>query len=288
MSEIKEETFYDKLLNIDERIIYVILFFILAIPLLYPIGLPLVITEQPMATFDYIENMEPGSIVVYGYDASAITYMDQGPAAKAILRHLLLQDDVKVIGLTIGPEGEQFWERDIVDVAPPGKEYGEDYVWLGFIAGYETGVASALANPEKTFGGKDAYGNNFADLELMGEFNSGEDVDLFVTMSLGANGFFAWLRQAADKYNKDFIVAPLGGEAGTYASFLASGQVNSWVAGTRQAAEYQLLLQQGYGITPGPVVATMDAQSIGHLFSMALIIFTNLVFLIKRFSGGNE
>jgi hypothetical protein len=279
MSENKEKTIVDKVLNIDERIIYIFVFIILALPLIYPLGLPIRITENPRKTFEYIENLEPGSIVVYGYDAGAITYMDQGPAAKAILRHLMLQDDIKVIGLTIGTEGEQFWERDINDVTPSDKVYGEDYVWLGFIAGLETGLASALADPWTTFGQKDAYGTSFDEIPIMDEFRSGEDADLFVNMCLGANGFFAWLRQAQEKYDKPYIVAPLGAEAGTYISFLRSGQVYSWVAGTRQAAEYQLLLGE-----PGIIVATMDAQSIAHLFSMALIIFTNIIFLTQRTS----
>lgn len=279
MKEEKTKSIVDKIVDIDERYIYIVLFVILSIPLISPMGLPLRISEQPTKTFEYIENLEPGSIVVYGYDASAITYMDQGPGAKAVLRHLMRRPGIRIVGLTIGTEGEMFWNRDIEDVGPHDKEYGVDYVWLGFIPGTETGLAAALENPSLAYGGKDAYGTSFDDLLLMQDFKSGEDAELMVEMCLGGAGFFAWLRQAADAYSKTYIAVPLGAEAGSYISFLRTGQVYSWVAGTRQAAEYQILLGE-----PGPIVATMDAQSIAHIFSILLIIVGNVMYYMQKSS----
>jgi hypothetical protein len=279
MSDEKPKTLVDKIIDMDERYIYAAVFIILAIPLLRPLGLPLLVSEQPRRTYEYIENMEPGSIVVYGYDASAITYMDQGPGAKAVLRHLMRTPGIRIVGLTISTEGEMFWNQDIDNVGPHDKKYGEDYVWLGFIPGTETGLAAALDNPELAYGGTDAYGTPFSEIPLLQDFISGDDADLFIEMCAGGAGFFAWLRQASDTYSKPFIAVPLGAEAGSYISFLRTGQVYSWVAGTRQAAEYQILLGE-----PGPIVATMDAQSIAHIFAMLLIVVGNIMYFVQKSS----
>lgn len=273
----KHKTLAEKIIAFDERYLYFVIFIIFSFPLLKPLGLPLVVTEQPRKTFEAIEALEPGSIVVLGLGAESGSWMDQGPPTEAVLTHLMRKPGIRLVGMTISPQGEMFWETALKNVGERGKEYGVDYVWLGFIPGQEVGLASAASDISECFVGTDAYGTPFDELPLMKEINSANDVDLLVVYTWSDLGFFAWLRQWADPYHLKYIIMPLGAQVGIYISFLASGQIYSWVAGTRQAGEYQLLLKE-----PGPILATMDAQSTGHIFTVLLMIVGNTIFILRK------
>jgi hypothetical protein len=56
---------WDRLENIDSRIIYSLVFIVLAIPIIQPVGLPLKISPLTQEAYDIIDTMPPGSKVLY-------------------------------------------------------------------------------------------------------------------------------------------------------------------------------------------------------------------------------
>jgi hypothetical protein len=81
---------------------------------------------------------------------------------------------------------------------------------------------------------------------------------------------------AQTRYQKKVLAAVTAVMATTYYPYLSSGQFSGLVGGLKGAAEYEELLAK-----PGLGVKGMEAQSLGHLLLIMLIIIGNLG-LLKR------
>ena len=273
-----KQNVWQKLGNIPEQYIYLGLAVVLVFPLLNPIGLPIPISTQSTTFYNAIDNLEPGDVVFFAFDAGSMTWMEQGLGAEVVMEHILSKPGVKIVGATIGPEGPMFWEQTINKFDPSGydKEYGVDIVWLGFFAGGETSSAALAKDIKEATAGVDYYGNNLDDLPLMEQVNNAEDFELLVVLSWGGTWEW-WMNQWQMPYGIKEYVIPLAGVVAAMEPYIQSGQVQAIINGARGAAEYELLKKE-----PGRAVAGMDAQSIGHIYVALLIIVGNVGALIGR------
>jgi hypothetical protein len=277
-----EKSLVSKLVDIDDRYIYIIMMFVFSIPLLYPLGLPITISEYPQTTFNYIEALPPGSIVAISYDVGPGDRQDAGPAVNALLRHAIRAPNVRVVAWSIGTNGPMTWEDAIEDATKEGQVYGEDYVYLGFIPGEETAAAAIANDPWAAFSGKDAYGTSMDQLPLMADFREATDIAMVANSGGSMQWIFLYLRQWQETFGVDWIATGSSKFESTYVAFLPTGQLTSVIAGARHAAEYELLLGE-----PTLTIASMDAQSVAHLAIVFFMILGNLFYFIqKRDKGG--
>jgi hypothetical protein len=279
--EEKPRTLIDKLVDLDMRYVFLLVFLALGIPLLRPLGLPIEIGENSKTTFEIVEALPEGANVVYAWDASSGTWMDQGPGATVLLKHLFKTPGIKIIGWCFTADGPMFWEQVTKDMNKHGKIYGEDYVWLGFIPGGESAAASVAQDTWAAYSNTDDYGNKFEDLPIMENFEGAGTTDLLIDLCSGTATPLPLLRQWVTPFDVPFICVPLGSVATNLEPYRESGQIKSWIASTREAAEYELLIDE-----PGAIIATMDAQSVGHILVLILLIFGNIVYFIKKSQGG--
>ena len=63
---------------------------------------------------------------------------------------------------------------------------------------------------------------------------------------------------------------------------LRAGQIKGMLCGLPGAAEYEILLNR-----PGKTVKLMDAQSMGHLWIIVLVILGNIAYYAKVKSGNS-
>jgi hypothetical protein len=274
----ENQTIWEKLSNLPEQYIYLVLALTLIVPLLNPLGLPIPISFESRNFYNAIEALEPGDVVFFAFDAGSMTWMEQGLGAEVVMKHILSKPGVKIVGATIGPEGPMFWEQTINKFDPSrfDKTYGDDIVWLGFFAGGETSAAALARDIKDATAGVDYYGNSLDGLALMDDVNSAVDFEMLVCLSWGGT-WSTWMNQWQMPYGIEEYVIPLAGVVAEMRPYIQSGQISSIINGARGAAEYELLRSE-----PGRAVAGMDAQSIGHIYVAILIIVGNIAAQLSR------
>ena len=78
----------DKIMDLDRRILWWLLVIAVAIPLIKPLGLPIVINPSTQNTFDIIEALPEDSVVVIAQNTQASNYPESGPGWVALTTHL--------------------------------------------------------------------------------------------------------------------------------------------------------------------------------------------------------
>ncbi|MGI6628859.1 MAG: hypothetical protein ACOX4K_11030 [Bacillota bacterium] len=261
--------------DMDRRIIYTLLFILTVLPLISPLGLPMAIGEHTQMTFDYIDNMQPGSIAVVSTDYAPGIGAELYPQTKAMTRHLM-QNNVKIIALAFKMTGQQFADKVMKENADEFEyEYGVDYVVLPYRAGEETAIAGFGKDPVGLYA-EDAYGNPVSDLQLMNEIHTIDDIDLIICYTNWEEARW-YIQQVQKPYGTPVIC---GATAITYPGmipYVSTGQLVGILGGARGGAEYEQLLGQ-----PGKAIASMDAQSMVHGFVILLILIANLSYFARK------
>lgn len=266
-------------LEIDPRYIFGLLFLMLAVPLLFPIGLPLSAQPEVKQAYDAIEKIKNGGTVLVGFDYSAGAISELEPTAVAVLTHLM-KKEIRVVTMTSTEQGTVLADQVLEKTyGAAGKKYGEQYVNLGYFGGGETGLAAVAENTRGTFK-KDFRGNDLDSLPLMKDRNTIKDYDMSISLNVGPIGGAstdAWVRQI--KVGKQAplvmgVVAVMGPAAFPY---LRSNQMDGLLVGLRAGADYEVLLDY-----VGPGRKAMDALSMAHVVIIGMILLGNLALYAQR------
>ena len=277
-------SFFDKLEKLDRRAIFVLVFLLVALPLVRPLGLPIPISPMTQAFYDTVELLKTGDVAVLSFDYSAASLPEQYPQSKAVVSHLVAKG-AKIVAVCFWQDAPTFIDRTFKDVFGESEnhpKYGVDFVNLGFVYGAETAMASFGKDVHATCA-KDYYGKAIGTLPLMTNVRSGKDFKLLVALSSGTPGYRELLRQVQAPYAVPLIAgvtAVVGPEVRPYFPQQISG-VTEGLAG---AAEYEvLLIRYGY---KGTLAAPMDAQSLGHLLVVVFVVLGNVGFLVRKYGKG--
>ena len=261
----------------DRRVIFLIMLASVLLPLLFPIGLPVTPTRKVLGLYDTIEKLPEGSVVYFATDWDPGAAAELVPMAEATLRHLFRRN-MKVIAATTWPTAGPLTDDALRKIAKEefALEYGVDYVNLGFKEGREiamVSVATDIANAFPT----DAYGTQTLSLPLMQKTRSFDDVALLLNISGGYPGTKEWLQQVQRRWGIKMASCTTAVSEPEYVPNFQAGQLVGLVGGLAGAAEYERLV----GV-PGSATRGMDAQSLGHVAIIALIVVSNAVYLASR------
>ncbi|MEK7449550.1 MAG: hypothetical protein AAB019_08715, partial [Planctomycetota bacterium] len=83
---------WQKIINLDRRIIYVLISLAVIIPLMKPLFIKVNITPEVQAVYDTIESLPPGSAVFLALDFDPAAKPELYPMAEALLRHAFRKD----------------------------------------------------------------------------------------------------------------------------------------------------------------------------------------------------
>jgi len=281
-------SFWSKLESVDARIIYLILWIAVGIPLLTPLYLPLSISPYTVAFHKAIESLPAGSVVVFGMEVSPAGYAGElGPQSRATAYHLFTKP-VKVIFLSYWETGapliQDVWKDPYVAKAMQNKKYGEDYVNLGWIPGSAIGMAAFAQDVWKTVAA-DYKGTKLADLPIMANIKSVYDITMLIVIESGSPGGAHYLGMWQAR-NRDLmiLVGSLGVSVGVNMPFVASGQYISILRGGRGAAEYQRILNI---VTPADAQGA-DAMTMSHVVVLALLLVGNISYLALKGQKSGE
>ncbi len=268
-----------KLKDLDRRVIYLLIFLGVLIPLVKPIGFPVVTTPETSDLYDYIESLQEGDIVVLSFDFDPASGAEVQPMTEAVVHHCF-KKNLKLVCPSMWPQGPSLATEVFNKLAPRyNKTYGVDWVNLGYLPGPTTGLpqAETLAASFRTAFPADGKGTPLDDIPLTKNFDRLQQAKAVVSFTAGDPGLLAWIQVARDRYN---VVVGGGGtavNAPQFYPFIQSGQVQGFLGGLKGAAEYEKLVGE-----PGLGTSGMDAQSIAHLVIIIFIILSNIFLIIER------
>ena len=79
----------DKLVNLDRRIIYFVMLVLVSLPLLSPLGIPLLITQGTRDMYEQLDAVPAGSRVLFSINYDPTSAPDIAPQAVVMLDHLM-------------------------------------------------------------------------------------------------------------------------------------------------------------------------------------------------------
>jgi len=276
-------TFWEKVMRLNRRWIFLLIALAVFIPFLKPLRLPLSITKPAKDVFDAVENIPPeGPPLLIATDYAPSTAPELDPMLYALLRHCFVTKR-RVMLLALYPQGAGMAQAGLDFILPefPDVKSGEDYVFLGYQPGVQAVVMSLGEDVRLAFP-TDAYGVSLDSLPMMEHVRNYDDIALVVDLA-GSSIPITWVIYAVARYGQRLGVGVTAVSAAQYYPYLNSGQFIGMLGGLKGAAEYEkLILQKGY--TEARQVATigMDAQSIAHLVILALIIIGNIAFFASK------
>lgn len=268
------------ILRLDRRIVWFIILICIFYPLIYPLGLPIHIEAVTKEYYQTVEDLAPGSVVVTTFDIEAGLWGEQGPQAITTLKHIFDKEGVRFIQVSFyrADCAVLFETMVLSEVDRTKKEYGVEWINMGYLEGKETAMAAFASN--FMYPAKDAYGTPLEELPLLQEVKSMADVDLYVTVQ-GSGYMETCLRQFSLPFDKPAIAGCMGMGVPDMMVYRDAGIVGGLLPGLSGAAQYEYLLKK-----PGLALRGLDSLSLAHIFLIALAIVVNIVYIATRSSGG--
>lgn len=271
----------------QDRTIFILYFILIAYPMLSPMGLPIPIGEPTIESYDLLENVPEGGVIVIVSDEGFPSWAELGPGEIAIYRHAfkkVREEGAKVIMLTSYViDGQILAERCLSEVDLTGLTYGEDWVQLGYIPGYEA-VLSAMMDDLKAIATVDQFGTPTKDIPMLKDINSIDDYDYLYACTFTAMDVY--IRQWGEKAlarGVPIVINMLSGTVPLAMPYYRAGTMTSYLNSVTAGSGYEKLIGR-----PGMGAALMDAQSTAHLLGIAVIIFAQGAFMIKLLSKPKE
>lgn len=266
------------LANIDRRVFYWILFIAMMVPFLNPIGFPIKIAENTRDLYGGItgDSVEPGDvwIINFGYGVSAWPECHPGVTvcAKALLRggaHVIL----------MGPNTDvEMTYNHLLNTAKKdfeAKEYGVDWVFLGYITGGESAIAQ-LASDMRSVYPTDHFGTPVDEIPMMQGVNTWHAVSGVLSSDTGDWGSY-FLRQWQVPYGVPLAQIGIAMLGSTGIPLWLAGNYFGMSVGSRGGAELEMLIGE-----PGDAITAMDSISVSHLLIVIAVIIANVGLLMER------
>ena len=271
-----EKSLWERIQRIDRRVIYTIVLISTAIILIRPLGLPVPISESTRAVYDYIESLPAGSYILWDIGIGGPTYAELAPASAAVMNHILIRP-LKLVLVTLSADAPPLIDLMIKTLVkiPSDKSYGKDWVFMGYVAGAESGRA-ALAKDFRSTVPKDYLGTPIDQIPMLAGVTGASNFKLVMDTTGGTDTVEHFIRQ---------WVTPFGAK---YASVLTAGIVPAAIAyyprqlfgflyGARGGAEYELLIKM-----PGRNLMMTDAISIVHVWFFIFVAIGNIGYIAIR------
>ena len=276
---------FDKIKTIDRRIIFLFITLSVIIPLLLDITFKEKAGPIVKNIFDKVESLPAGSRVLISMDYGPSTVPDIQPMVNALIRHCN-ERDLLIYFMCLWATGQSLTTITIDSVQAkefPDKEYGVDYVNLGYKAGNE-GLINVLITDMKKMYTTDVLGTYIDEIPMMQQVSNLTSFDLIVGLGGGTPGIKEWILFAGDPGN----IPVVGGCTAVQAPLLYPywpNQILGLMGGIKGAAEYESELMHNYPKYKDmskPGIKMMGPQAIAHIVIMLFIIIGNITFFVER------
>lgn len=264
----------------QKRIIYFIMFLVMAFPVLHPIGLPIAISQPTKDFLNAIDDLPAGSVVMAHYGGDAASWGELQSQVEDVTQYLMTRP-LKVIYFSTWPMGSQFVDKALKAADKHGKVYGVDYVNIGYVAGWDTGLAALASNLHGVVQ-VDYYGNSIAGT-FLDNVNSGKDVALCIAFECGSCGSSSFLNVFQAHYGTKVLSGAIGVMVPGVIPYYATGQISGYLNSIRGAGEFEVLTH-----SPGLGVISTDVLSTSHLWLIISVIIGNIVYFTGKEVKSND
>lgn len=263
-----------KLQNIPRIYIGIMTIIIVAIPLIYPLNLPVVVTSDVQNLYDTINTLPNGAVVVFTHDSGTWQWIRTAAATIACL-NLLMTRPVKIIMWSLFPDGQALFPLLMSYIKiPQDKVYGRDWVYFGYVAGQEVALSQLAVNLHTPK--YDYYGNLINDLPIMKNVNSYRDVTLLIQNGASGEISTMYVRQWSSPYLIPMAIIQTPVNVIMNLPYRAAGQIKWVVWSNVGGAELESLLgYKGWGYSD------TDAQNMIHIVLIAMLIIGNVGYQLE-------
>lgn len=271
------------------KMIYILQFIIIAIPLMISITVPLPISKYTRAYHDFIETTPEGSVVGFNQQVAGASWPLLGSSVvRTTVR--LWENDCKIIFFSMGAEAVPFTIIGIDEAITlyeernTGKKivYDEDYIVLGFISGEEMGFAALLSDIKHLIK-KDYYEIPTNELNMLKTVNTGAEIPYMIWASAGSPSRDYVMRQYQTMFDGNLGMIVVTMILAIIVPYLNTGQIAGAIIGSSANAQYEALT----GIV-GPSLRLTNALSLVSLLVVAALIVGNIEFLLEKYRGGQK
>jgi hypothetical protein len=275
MAETAQNGFWQKLIDIDRRWIYLAIGIVTFVPILFPIGLPVYVTNEVEAVFNRVDALPAGSIIMLPMEYDPATMAELQPMAYAILRHCYSKN-LRVITTALQIDGVTIIRNDMTKIAAEfDKKYGVDYVFLGYKPYPGIVILNMGEDFRKPFP-RDYYGTPLDSLPMMKGVRNYSNCAMIIDIN-ATSGVDYWINYAHTRYQAELAIGVTAVMATDYYAFLSSKQIFGLIGGLKGAAEYEKLIKH-----PDLATKAMDVQSIAHSAIVLFIIIGNVAYFASR------
>jgi len=274
---------WEKLTSLPREVIMSLVIVAMLIPALNPLGLPLMTGDMSLAWYDTVDALPADSIVLMDIGYGSGGYPSLGPGNIAAL-HQMFEKDLKVVLMATSLEGTMMYPL-IMDVVRPeqdyGLVYGEDYVFIGYIAGEQTAMAGVLGDL-KALVSVDYQGTSINSLSLMDNINGADDIDLVAYLTTAGGIAEGWVYQAYSQYDKKVVGGFLSMMTTSLKPYYDSGQLLGIMDGIKGAADLEFITGH-----PGDAIVSSDILTFTQTLVLIFIIIGNVSYWMVKQEGGN-
>lgn len=274
---------WKKLTSLPREVVMSLVIIAMVIPALNPLGLPLMTGDMAKAWYDTVDALPEGSVILMDIGYGSGGYPSLGPGNIAAL-HQMFEKDLKVVLMATDLEGTMMYPLIMDSVKPEenyGLVYGEDYVFIGYIAGEQTAMSGVLGDL-KALVSMDYQGTSIDSLSLMDNINGADDFDLVVYLTTAGGTAEGWVYQAYSQYNKDLIGGVLSMMTTSIKPYYDSGQILGIMDGIKGAADLEFITGH-----PGDAIISSDILTFTQILVLILLLVGNVSYLMLKREGGS-
>jgi len=280
---------WERMMDVDRRVIYLLVFILIMWPLVQPMGLPVPIASITKSVYDAVEAVPDGGMILFSADHGFASIGENGPQLWGFMQQVFdlqaRKPGIRIIFFGFWMEGTLITDTYLKNLGKGRADpnYGKTYANLGWIPLAETGMAVWAADIHRT-SAKDMYGNDIGTLPLMKDLKTLKDIVdkyphvLFITVESGTPGLPEFLRQWQEPYNiRKIVVACTAVSTPGMMPYVGTGQIIGVVDGLSGAAQYEVLIRK-----PGEASAGTDALSMTHFLVIAFVVIGNIGYFAMK------
>lgn len=262
-----------KICDIKDGYLYIILYILVVIPLINPIGIGIGVGTLERMAYDTIEGTPDGSTVMFMNNFDTWTIDTEGPTL--VLTEHMFRKDMKIIMVPHSPPTIANIMQILEDVpSAKDKVYGEDYIILQILVDDEVNMARFAADIKGTSPVDGVYGNPIESYPIMENVNTVEDIALGIAKQAEGQHY---IRQIAGAYHIPTIMVHGSDYISKHASMIQADIIQGAVDGITSYAGYEVLID-----LPGKASSQMDSLSIAIVFALILLIVGNVNMYLQK------
>jgi hypothetical protein len=277
--ETTQKSMAQKVLDLDHRILATVVMAIITIIILVPFKIPFPITQYGRDYYNFVDNIEPGSMVGFMLSDTPSTRPSL-QSSSTLTCIILFEKNCKIVFWQDEATGPPIYEDYIVmsqKAVDRQLEYGTDYINLGYIAGSESGAAAILADIRKAVGNTDAYGNSIDQYPILDGVNMGSDFDYgFVNVACRCTEPM-YVRQWQQVYGTPIGTINCAMDLTAVQPYLATGQIAGTANGLLGSAEMEYLTG-----TLGMAFGQVLSVSVTGIYFVGLVILGNILWVTTQ------